>query len=163
MFQGDQDMADQNEAKTKTIGFLPIEKVQTLKGWDEYVEKSTKLSVLRTEAQRAKNSVRDALKERLNEDGDMDFVVEGDKIRVLRVFRKQQQGRRTRSLDLSSSFREQPLKGKAEANSECDNAGVSDETEDAAPNLNPVTEEAAAILDPVTERLVTLMREKGQR
>ena len=163
MFQGDQDMADQNEAKTKTIGFLPIEKVQTLKGWDEYVEKSTKLSVLRTEAQRAKNSVRDALKERLNEDGDMDFVVEGDKIRVLRIFRKQQQGRRTRSLDLSSSFREQPLKGKTETNSECDNAGVSDETEGAATNLNPVPEEAAAILDPVTERLVTLMREKGQR
>jgi hypothetical protein len=163
MFQGDQDMADQNEAKTKTIGFLPIEKVQPLKGWDEYVEKSTKLSVLRTEAQRAKNSVRDALKERLNEDGDMDFVVEGDKIRVLRVFRKQQQGRRTRSLDLSSSFREQPLKGKTETNSESDNAGVSDETEGAATKLNPVTEEAAAILDPVTERLVTLMREKGQR
>jgi len=138
-------MADQNEAKTKTIGFLPIEKVQILKGWDEYVEKSTKLSVLRTEAQRAKNSVRDALKERLNEDGDMDFVVEGDKIRVLRVFRKQQQGRRARSLDLSSSFREQ------------------DETEGVTPNLNPVTEEAAANLDPVTERLVTLMRGKGQR
>ena len=161
MFQGDQDMADQNEAKTKTIGFLPIEKVQILKGWDEYVEKSTKLSVLRTEAQRAKNSVRDALKERLNEDGDMDFVVEGDKIRVLRVFRKQQQGRRTRSLDLSSSFREQPLNANAETNSACDNAGVSDEIEGATPNLNPVTEEAAAILDPVTERLVTLMREKG--
>jgi len=138
-------MADQNEAKTKTIGFLPIEKVQILKGWDEYVEKSTKLSVLRTEAQRAKNSVRDALKERLNEDGDMDFVVEGDRIRVLRVFRKQQQGRRARSLDLSSSFREQ------------------DETEGVTPNLNPVTEEAAANLDPVTERLVTLMRGKGQR
>ena len=41
-------MADQNEAKTKTIGFLPIEKVQTLKGWDEYIAKSSKLSVLRT-------------------------------------------------------------------------------------------------------------------
>jgi hypothetical protein len=26
-------MAEQNEAKTKTIGFLPIEKVQTLTGW----------------------------------------------------------------------------------------------------------------------------------
>ena len=47
--KGDKDMADQNEAKTKTIGFLPIEKVQTLKGWDEYVDKSTQLSVLRTE------------------------------------------------------------------------------------------------------------------
>ena len=69
------------------------EGVQTLKGWDEYLEKSTKLSVLRTEAQRAKNSVRDALKERLNENGDIDFVGEGDRIRVFRVFRKQQ-GRR---------------------------------------------------------------------
>src|SRR5215831_20279988 len=86
MFQEDKDMADQNEAKTKTIGFLPIEKVQTLKGWEEYVDKSTKLSALRTEAQKAKNSVRDALKERLSENGDMDFAVEGDRIRVFRVF-----------------------------------------------------------------------------
>jgi hypothetical protein len=66
-----------------------------------------------------------------------------------------------RSLDLSSSFREQPLEGKAETNGHCDNAGVADETEEATPNLNP--EEAAASLDPVTERLMTLMREKGQR
>jgi hypothetical protein len=35
MCQEDKDMADQNEAKTKTIGFLPKEKVQALKGWDE--------------------------------------------------------------------------------------------------------------------------------
>jgi hypothetical protein len=39
-------MADQGEAKTKTIGFLPIEKVQTLPGWDEYVDKSSKLAAL---------------------------------------------------------------------------------------------------------------------
>ena len=161
MFQEDKDMADQNEAKTKTIGFLPLEKVQTLKGWEEYVDKSTKLSALRAEAQKAKNSVRDALKERLSENGDMDFAVEGDRIRVFRVFRKQQQGRRTRSLDLSSSFREQPLDGKAETNGHCSHAGAADETEEATPNLNP--EEAAASLDPVTERLMTLMREKGQR
>jgi hypothetical protein len=57
-------MADQNEAKTKTIGFLPIEKAQSLRGWDEYIDKSTELSVLRTEAQKAKSAVRDALKER---------------------------------------------------------------------------------------------------
>ena len=93
MCQEDKDMADQNEAKTKTIGFLPKEKVQSLKGWDEYVDKSTKLSVLRTEAQGAKNSVREALKERLNEANDIDFVVEGDRIRVFRVFRTQQQTR----------------------------------------------------------------------
>jgi hypothetical protein len=159
MFQEDKDMEDQNEAKTKTIGFLPIEKVQTLEGWEEYLDKSTKLSALRTEALKAKNSVRDALKERLSENGDMDFAVEGDRIRVFRVFRKQQQGRRTRSLDLSSSFREQ----KAEAKGQSDDQGVCDETEDVTPHLNPITEEAAASLDPVTERLMVLMREKGQR
>ena len=38
-------MADQDEAKTKWIGYLPIEKVQTLKGWDEYLDKSSKLSI----------------------------------------------------------------------------------------------------------------------
>jgi hypothetical protein len=151
-------MADQNEAKTKTIGFLPIDKVQTLKGWDEYLDKSTQLSVLRTEAQKAKNAVRDALKERLNDYGDIDFVGEGDRIRVFRVFRKQQ-ARRTRSLDLSASFREQPLDGHAETNSH--DADACEENNDAAPNPSPVTEQAA--LDPVTERLMAIMREKGQR
>ena len=153
-------MADQNEAKTKTIGFLPIEKAQSLRGWDEYIDKSTELSVLRTEAQKAKSAVRDALKERLNENGDIDFVGEGDRVRVFRVFRKQQ-GRRTKSLDLSSSFREQPLEGKAETNSHSER--VCEETEASTPNLNLVTEEAAATLDPVTERLMAIMREKGQR
>src|SRR6266487_20189 len=145
MFQEDKDMADQNEAKTKTIGFLPIEKVQTLRGWEEYVDKSTKLSALRTEAQKAKNSVRDALKERLGENGDMDFAVEGDRIRVFRV------------------FREQRLEREAEAKGQSDDRGVCEETEDVTPHLNPMTEEAAASLDPVTERLLVLMREKGQR
>jgi hypothetical protein len=152
-------MADQNEAKTKTIGFLPIEKAQSLRGWDEYIDKSTELSVLRTEAQKAKSAVRDALKERLNENGDIDFVGEGDRIRVLRIFRKHQR-RRTRSLDLSSSFRERPLEGKAETHSH--DEGVCEETEASTPNLNPITEEAAATLDPVTERLMAIMREKGQ-
>src|SRR5205823_7756779 len=85
---------------------------KTLKGWDEYIAKSSKLSVLRTETQKAKNSVRDALKQRLNENNDIDFVAEGDRIRVVRVFRKQQQQRRTRSLDLSSSF--QGLEGTSQ-------------------------------------------------
>src|SRR4029450_9455641 len=136
---------------------------KTLKGWEEYADKSTKLSVLRTDTQKAKNSVRDALKERLNENGDIDFVVEGDRIRVFRVFRKQQQGRRTRSLDLSSSFREQRLEQKAEAKAQSDDQRVYDETEDVTPHLTPITEEAAGSLDPVTERLMVLMREKGQR
>ena len=57
-------MADQDEAKTKTIGFLPIEKVQTLPGWDDYLDKSIKLAALRTETQKAKNTVRQASRTR---------------------------------------------------------------------------------------------------
>ena len=88
-------MSDQGEAKTKTVGFLPIDKVQTLPGWDDYLDKSIKLAALRTETQQAKNTVRQALKQRLNENDDIDFATEGDKIRVFRVFRKQHQGRRS--------------------------------------------------------------------
>jgi hypothetical protein len=153
----DKDMADQ-EAKTKTIGYLPIEKVQSLKGWDEYLDKSSKLSILRTEAQKAKNSVREALKERLNENGDIDFVAEGDRIRVFRVFRKQQLGRRSKSLDLSSSFREELLEeknGSAE-HSSCD------EAEQRTLNLNATTGEFAD-LDPVTDRLMAILKAKSER
>ena len=127
------------EAKTKTIGYLPMERVQSLKGWDEYLDKSSKLSILRTETQKAKNSVREALRERLDETGEIDFAAEGDRIRVFRVFRKQQLGRRTRSLDLSSSFRE---------------------NNDPTLDLNSATEESSANLDPVTERLLAMMKAK---
>ena len=138
-------MSDQGEAKTKTIGFLPIEKVQALPGWDDYLDKSIKLAALRTETQKAKNTVREALKLRLNENNDIDFAIEGDKIRIFRVFRKQHQGRR--ALDLSSSFREQPFEGSSEPK------GVAVGLEETISNN----------LDPVTERLMDLMRAKGQR
>ena len=132
-----------HEAKTKTIGYLPIERVQTLKGWDEYQDKSIKLSVLRTETQKAKNCVREVLKERLNESGEIDFVTEGDRIRVFRVFRKQQLGRRAKSLDLSSSLREE-----------------TDDAEQPTVSLDPTTEKFSANLDPVTERLMAIMKAK---
>jgi hypothetical protein len=137
-------MADQDEAKTKTIGYLPMEKVQTLKGWNEYLDKSTQLSSLRIETQRAKNSVRDALRQRLNETCEIDFATDGDRVRVFQVFRKQQQGRRTRSLDLSSSFREEPSERTSDTN-----------------GLPP--DELTANLDPLTERLTSLLREKMAR
>jgi hypothetical protein len=133
---------DQTEAKTRTIGYLPIEKVQTLKGWADYLDKSNKLSSLRTETQKAKNAVREALKQRLNETGEIDFAAEGDRIRVFQVFRKQHQGRRVRSLDLSASFRE------FEAGSEMS---------------APLTDELPANLDPVTERLTTLLKQRMGR
>ena len=137
-------MANQEAAKTRTIGYLPIEKVRSLPGWDEYLDKSTKLSILRTETQRAKNSVRDDLKQRLSEKGEIDFVADGDRIRVFQVLRKQPQVRRTRTPDLSSSFCEQPLIETAM------NGGLR-ETEQGTP------EDCGPTLDPITERLTTLM------
>jgi hypothetical protein len=143
-----EDMTDQNEAKTRTIGYLPLEKLQGLNGWDEYLDKSNKLSTLRTETQKAKNSVRDVLKQRLNEKGDIDFVVEGDRIRVFQVFRKQQQGRRMRSLDLSSSFREElPYEVGS------DTGAIRKSEEDITDGL-PIN------LDPLTERLTALIRQR---
>ena len=143
-------MADQDEARTKTIGYLPMEKVQTLRGWDEYLDKSTRLSTLRTETQKAKNSVRDSLKQRLNEKGDIDFAAEGDRIRVFQVFRRQPQVRRTKTPDLSSSFCEQPLV-------ETEMNGGLRETEQGIP------EDCGPTLDPITERLTTLMKHKMGR
>ena len=145
-------MANQEAAKTRTIGYLPIEKVRSLAGWDEYLEKSTKLSILRTETQKAKNSVRDDLKQRLSEKGEIDFVAEGDRIRVFQVFRKQPQVRRTKTPDLSSSFCEQPL---VETGSKMN--GGPGEIEQGIP------EDCAPTLDPITERLTTLMRHKLAR
>ena len=145
-------MADQEAAKTRTIGYLPIERVRSLVSWDEYLDKSTKLSILRTETQKAKNSVRDDLKQRLGEKGEIDFVAEGDRIRVFQVFRKQPQVRRTKRPDLSLSFCEQPL---VETGSEMN--GGPGETEQGIP------EDCAPTLDPITERLTTLMRHKMVR
>jgi hypothetical protein len=145
-------MANQEAAKTRTIGYLPREKVRNLASWDEYLDKSTKLSMLRAETQKAKNSVRDDLKQRLGEKGEIDFVAEGDRIRVFQVFRKQPQVRRTRTPDLSSSFCEQAL---VETGSEMN--GGPGETEQGIP------EDCAPTLDPITERLTTLMRDRMGR
>ena len=136
-------MSDRDDAKTRTIGYLPLEKVQTLKGWNEYLEKSAQLSGLRIETQRAKSSVRDALKQRLNATCEIDFVTDGDRVRVYQVFRKQQQGRRARSLDLSSSFREEPCEGRSE--------------------MSSLPSDVSTDLDPVTERLTALLRQRMAR
>ena len=136
-------MADQDEPRTRTIGYLPLEKVQTLKGWNEYLEKSAQLSSLRIETQRVKNCVKDALRQRLDTAGEIDFVTDGDRVRVFQVLRRQQ-GRRTKLLDLSSSFREEPSEATSETN------GLP-------------SHEATANLDPVTERLTALIRQKMVR
>jgi hypothetical protein len=142
--RGSEDMMNQTDAKTRTIGYLPIEKVQTLMGWADYLDKSNRLSSLRTETQKAKNAVRDALKQRLNETGEIDFATEGDRIRVFHVFRKQHQRRGVRSLDLSASFREPSFEVGSEMS-------------------DPLTDALPANLDPVTERLTALLRQKMER
>jgi hypothetical protein len=152
---GGQTMANQEAAKTRTIGYLPIEKVRNLAGWDEYLDKSTKLSMLRAETQKAKNSVRDDLKQRLSEKGDIDFVAEGDRIRIFQVFRKQPQVRRTRTPDLSSSFCEQPI-------IDTETNGGLRGAEQGIPGQG-VPEDCGPTLDPITERLTTLMKHKMGR
>jgi hypothetical protein len=75
----------------------------------------------------------------------------------------EQQGRRTKSLDLSSSFREQRLIGPSQTK------GLPDETDEAAcdetspPNLERITEGSTSNRDPVTERLMAIMRQKVGR
>ena len=66
-------------------------------------------------------------------------------------------------MDLSTSFREQRLEGKAETKGPSEDECADDGAEASTPSLSPMTEEAGANLDPVTERLMALMREKGQR
>ena len=63
---------------------------------------------------------------------------------MFQVFRKQQQGRRVRSLDLSASFREQSFEVGSEMS-------------------DPLTGEPPANLDPVTERLTALLRQRMER
>ena len=100
------------------------------------------------------------MKERLNEQGDIDFVGEGDRVRVFRVFRRPQ-SRRTRTLDLSAAFGEQPLDATAEAKGH--EASVSEQAEAATPEASPMAEAVPATLDPVTERLMAIIQEKMQR
>ncbi len=63
---------------------------------------------------------------------------------MFRVFRKQQLGRRAKSLDLSSSLREE-----------------TDDAEQPTVSLDPTTEKFSANLDPVTERLMAIMKAKA--
>jgi hypothetical protein len=100
------------------------------------------------------------LKERLNEQGDIDFVGEGDRVRIFRVFRRPQ-SRRTRTLDLSAAFREQPVDAAAEPKGE--ESGMREQADGPSPEPSPAGEARPATLDPVTERLMAIMQEKMQR
>jgi hypothetical protein len=76
---------------------------------------------------------------------------------VFRVFRKQQLGRRARSLDLSSSFRE----GLDKNNTLPAEDYLRDKDEQSTLDLKPVSEELSANLDPVTERLLAIIKAKA--
>lgn len=106
-------MANQeNGFKRKTLGYLPVEKVETLKDWDNYKKKVKQFSDAKAETEKAKEAVRGALKQRLQLEGHIDFAVVGDHVRVDRKHRKN--GERTRSVDLSPSFIEPLFKRLAD-------------------------------------------------
>jgi hypothetical protein len=98
-------MADK---KTETIGYLSYEETEKLKGWSKYEEKSEALSKLRAETEIHKTAVREELKRSLRESGDIDFVDDGDGVRVFRVL--QPKGRKTRRVELTLN----PLEGPSE-------------------------------------------------
>jgi hypothetical protein len=97
-------MADEvkKEAKTKALGFLPIEKLETLKGWKDYTAKAKAFSEAKEAAETAKELIRSELKKRLKETGDFDFIIEagGKRIRMWENLEvKNKTGARDRSAD----------------------------------------------------------------
>ncbi|MGP0094649.1 MAG: hypothetical protein ACLPKB_32570 [Xanthobacteraceae bacterium] len=99
-------MAEDTEGrtpKTKTLGYLPMDKAKKLKGWDDYERKASKFSEAKSEAETAKEVVRSAIRPKFkNADGDIDFTPEGNRIKV--VAKLEKKGRRTKTRDLSDLF-----------------------------------------------------------
>src|SRR5262245_23986759 len=92
--------------KTETIGYLSYDELEKLKGWAKYEEKSDQLSQLRKEIEVLKAAVREELKRSLRENGEIDFVDDGDGVRVFRVL--QPKGRKTRRVELTLYHLEVP-------------------------------------------------------
>jgi hypothetical protein len=97
-------MSDQEtKQKTKTVGYLPLAKVEAIKGWPDYKRDSEQLGKLRVATAQSKAIVREGIKTRLKLSGDIDFHEESDRVKVVEVLQKN--GGRTRLVDLSDRFR----------------------------------------------------------
>jgi hypothetical protein len=95
---------NQRNQKTKTLGHLPIEKVQTMKEWTPYKTATQQFSKAKETAAQTKRAVRDALKQRLGLKADhIDFAEEDGGIRVFEAL--QTKKGRAGSVDLSDQFR----------------------------------------------------------
>jgi len=97
---GGRDMDD--TPKTKTLGTQPHAKLHQLKGWTDYQKKAQQFAEAKEAAEAAKETVRQALKQKLgiSEDDDIDFVDDkiNERIRVIQYLEKK--GRRNKSADL---------------------------------------------------------------
>jgi len=96
-------MAEGITPKTKTLGRIEKDALKKIPGWSDYLSKATALTKARAEAEDAKDKIRDLIKKALKHDGEIDFVMEGDKARVFEVLERKERGRQ--SEDLSSMFR----------------------------------------------------------
>lgn len=63
--------------KTKTLGYLPIEMVKSLKEWEPYQRDAEQLSKYKVATVKSKGAVRESLKRALKHSGDIDFHEEG--------------------------------------------------------------------------------------
>ena len=77
-------MADGSNPKTKPLGRIERDALKKITGWSDYRTNANTLSKARAEAEDAKGKIRDQIKKTLKHDGDIDFVMEGDKQECLR-------------------------------------------------------------------------------
>lgn len=102
-------MAEEQEGKkpqTEVIGYLSLEEAQKVPGWKAYMEKAEELTKARRASEAAKNSVRKDIKEDLRLEGEIDFTVEGERVRVFKVLHRKRG--RARAQSLSLSFQRRP-------------------------------------------------------
>jgi autotransporter adhesin len=94
-------MADETTAKTETVGYIDKDKLKGIKGWTEYVAAAEAFDKAKKAATKTKAVIKDALKSKLKQDGDIDFTDDGERIRVFKNLQKKP-GRK--GTDLSDLF-----------------------------------------------------------
>jgi len=88
-------MADR---KTESLGFIPQDKAEKLKGWKRYDEASTSFAKAKKEAADAKEALREEIKRVKNLEGDIDFTYDGFRLTVFRNLQPKADRRRAKEL-----------------------------------------------------------------
>ena len=90
--------------KTKTLGVISAEKVKKIAGFTDWQKASVAFQEARKASATAKQKVKDALKKKLGIEGDVDFSIEGDALRVFEVFTVKKDRAASRVTDLSDKI-----------------------------------------------------------